>query len=111
MHCHRCDGLMVSAGTIWDAAVHAPDDDLPALWETGDRQVSRCVNCGYVSDPIIEHNRRTPMVLYGTPPTASTRQVPRQMTRVEPGVPEARCAGALALVTAQELGVIWQGGD
>ena len=113
-YCRRCNGLMVYAGTIWDAAIHAPDDNLPALWEAGDRQVSRCVNCGYVTDPVIEHNRRTPAVLYTPGASTATRCVPSRRTREVEGVavPEARCMpGTLATVVAAELSVTWQGGE
>ena len=114
-HCTRCHGLMVYAGTVWDAAIHTPDDNLPALWEAGDRQVSRCVNCGYVSDPVIEHNRRTPALVYTTESRNATGRYPSKHARViEPGaeLQEARCVpGPLAGIVATELSLIWQGGD
>jgi hypothetical protein len=115
MRCIRCNGLMVDAGVIWDAAIHAPDEALPALWEAGDRQLSRCVNCGHVTDPVMEANRRalTPHTVWQQWTGVPTRCTPGRRTRVADGegseIPTVRCQReALSTVLATELPVIWE---
>jgi uncharacterized Zn finger protein len=48
MNCSRCSGLMVRD--------HFLDFDgtIGHMWAAG----HRCMNCGHVHDPVIEHNRR-----------------------------------------------------
>lgn len=47
MHCTRCDGLMVT-----DSLVDLRESSIP-MWMKG----WRCVSCGNIVDPLIQHHR------------------------------------------------------
>lgn len=47
MRCERCNGLVVLAS-------FAGGDDAQTVWEY---QGSKCLNCGYVTDPLAAKNR------------------------------------------------------
>ena len=47
MTCHRCQGFMVS-DLVLDLA------ETQGMWI----KIARCMNCGYVMDPVMERNRQ-----------------------------------------------------
>ena len=47
MHCTRCDGLMVT-----DSLIDLRESSIP-MWMKG----WRCVSCGNIVDPLIQHHR------------------------------------------------------
>lgn len=64
MTCHRCHGLLVN-----DQSALITDYDLRA--ESGFvGSTLRCINCGYVEDPVVRANRLHP-------PVADQQAVPR----------------------------------
>ncbi len=65
MACRRCGGFAV-VETLWDGAAGAGHLQVPQ---------TRCVNCGWIEDPVIRANRRSP-------PT-SGRLAPHPVTHTE----------------------------
>ena len=52
MTCHRCGGLLVKDQSVVESLADLSD-------KTGRMGPSlRCINCGYVEDPVVRANRR-----------------------------------------------------
>ncbi|HEV8326104.1 MAG TPA: hypothetical protein VGQ08_01365 [Nitrospiraceae bacterium] len=68
MTCHRCSGLLVN-----DQSVSSDrDDSSEIIGYMG--PTARCINCGYLEDPVIRANRLHPPLenLQATPRTRTT---------------------------------------
>ena len=71
MACHRCGGLMVK-----DRSVVESLSDLSE--KTGRMGPSiRCINCGYLEDPVVLANRLRPPAATQPPPARLTSGIPR----------------------------------